>query len=89
MVGSLAVTLAGAALSAGWWLRLRSCQDLNGAKYKVIHERGKTLSVSVFADEWKHLKGPLDQFLGKRYAELGLSGWAMRDGSGRCRCAEW
>jgi hypothetical protein len=65
------IALAGIALSAAWWLSLRSYRDLNSAKFKVILQMEARLPVAVFADEWQFLK--TDPVIGwrKRYAELG------------------
>ena len=70
---SVAVFLAGATLSATWWMQLRSYRDLNTAKFKVINKLEETLPVQVFADEWRELKRDPIPAWRKRYAELGTS----------------
>lgn len=65
------VASAGLALSAAWWLALRSYRDLNAAKYQVITQIEERLPVTVFHDEWLLLKrDPVPGWRG-RYAELG------------------
>jgi hypothetical protein len=68
---SLAVVLAGIALSATWWMQLRSYRDLNTAKFKVINKLEERLPVKIFADEWEELKSDPVPAWRKRYAELG------------------
>ncbi|MEO3930975.1 hypothetical protein ABGB07_45115 [Micromonosporaceae bacterium B7E4] len=68
---SLAIALAGFALSASWWLQLRSYRDLNRAKFAVINSMEEHFPVKVFGDEWKTLKlDPVKRWR-PRYAELG------------------
>lgn len=68
---SLTVALAGVALSASWWLQLRSYRDLNRAKFAVINGMEERLPQRIFSDEWASLKqDPIPSWRG-RYAELG------------------
>ncbi|MGW5263493.1 RipA family octameric membrane protein [Microbispora sp. NPDC004025] len=69
----LVVMLAGIALSATWWLQLRSYRDLNAAKFKVINKIEENLPVKAFSDEWEHLKRDPVRTWRNRYAELGMS----------------
>lgn len=69
---SLSISLAGVALSAAWWLQLRSYRDLNRAKFNVILTIEKQLPLQLFSDEWASLKkDPVPGWRG-RYAELGM-----------------
>src|SRR5689334_986000 len=70
---ALAVSFAGATLSASWWLQLRSYRDLNSAKFKVINTIEEELPVKVFSDEWTALKKNSGSFWCGRYTELGLT----------------
>jgi hypothetical protein len=70
---SLAVTLAGMALSTAWWLQLKSYRDLNTAKFAVINKLEERLPVKIFTDEWASLRTDPVPSWRKRYAELGLS----------------
>lgn len=65
------VALAGIALSATWWVLLKSYRDLNAAKFRVITEMENNLEAKVFADEWKRLKENRPRGLRSRYAEFG------------------
>jgi hypothetical protein len=47
---------AGIALSAAWWMQLRSYRNLNAAKYVVINKLEERLPAKVFTDEWEILK---------------------------------
>ncbi|MBF6180202.1 RipA family octameric membrane protein [Nocardia otitidiscaviarum] len=70
---SIAVVLAGIALSATWWLQLKSYRDLNRAKFEVINKIEEQLPVQVFTDEWTALKRDPVRSWRARYAELGVS----------------
>ena len=64
------VALSGTALSATWWVLIKSYRDLNEAKYGVITEMEGRLEAKVFGDEWKKLKeGRIKGWRG-RYAEF-------------------
>jgi hypothetical protein len=67
----LLAPIAGLALSAAWFLLLRSYRDLNKAKFTVITEMETDLPVQIFAKEWEQLKkDPVEGWKG-RYAEQG------------------
>jgi hypothetical protein len=68
---STLIALAGIALSATWWLSLRSYRDLNSAKFNVILQMERRLPVAVFGEEWQFLKKDTVVGWRKRYAELG------------------
>lgn len=70
---STAVTLAGIALSATWWLQLKSYRDLNRAKFEVINKIEEQLPVKIFSAEWTALNRDPVQSWRTRYAELGVS----------------
>ena len=75
------VALAGIALSATWWVLLKSYRDLNAAKFGVILEMETNLEAKVYGDEWKLLTkdrpkedSPQEErprLWWERYAELG------------------
>ena len=71
--------LCGIAISAAWWMQLRSYRDLNAAKFKVINKiEADHFEVRPFTDEWAHLKD--DEIIKRwsgRYAELGTMERAM------------
>ncbi|WP_084728718.1 RipA family octameric membrane protein [Streptacidiphilus neutrinimicus] len=79
------ITLAGFAISAAWWLQLRSYRDLNAAKFQVINQVETQLPIRIFSDEWALLKptpaasGPAAEaaeppyLKGHHYTELGAS----------------
>ncbi len=67
------VALAGVALSASWWLQLRSYRDLNRAKFDVIRKFEEDLPFKVFTDEWASLKQDRVKSWRGRYAELGFA----------------
>lgn len=69
---SIVVGVAGIALSASWWLQLRSYRDLNKAKFAVINAMEERLPERIFTDEWKSLKSDPVPIWRGRYAELGL-----------------
>ncbi|WP_433420926.1 RipA family octameric membrane protein [Microtetraspora malaysiensis] len=69
----IAVSLAGVALSATWWLQLRSYRDLNRAKFKVINKAEEALSLKIFSEEWRYLRQDPIPSWRSRYAELGTS----------------
>jgi hypothetical protein len=53
---------AGLALTAGWWLQLRSYRNLNAAKWEVINGLERRLPAQPFTDEWTILKrDPVDR----------------------------
>lgn len=64
------VALAGIALSATWWVLLKSYRDLNGAKFHVITEMENKLDAKIFNEEWKRLKEKRPKGLRGRYAEF-------------------
>ncbi|MFH8348815.1 hypothetical protein [Streptomyces sp. NPDC018045] len=69
---ALSVTLAGCAISACWWLQLRSYRHLNQAKFEVINKLEEQLPAKIYTDEWASLK----QVRGSRrfrYLELGTT----------------
>lgn len=68
---SLAVSMAGIALSVSWWLQLRSYRDLNRAKFGVINQIEEQLPYKIFSDEWRYLKEDRVPSWRGRYAELG------------------
>ena len=61
----------GIALSAAWWLALRSYRDLNRAKWAVITDMESNLPRRVFGDEWDSLKRDDLSWWRGRYAEQG------------------
>ena len=65
------VALAGIALSATWWVLLKSYRDLNAAKFQVITEMENNLDAKIFDDEWKRLKENRPEGWQGRYAEFG------------------
>jgi hypothetical protein len=65
------VALAGIALSATWWVLLKSYRDLNAAKFQVITEMENNLDAKIFDDEWKRLKENRPEGWRSRYAEFG------------------
>lgn len=67
----LIAPIAGLALSAAWFLLLRSYRDLNKAKFTVITELEDQLPVQIFAKEWGQLKKDPVQGWRARYAEQG------------------
>ncbi|MGW4640300.1 RipA family octameric membrane protein [Sphaerisporangium sp. NPDC004334] len=70
---SIAVALAGIALSATWWLQLKSYRDLNRAKFEIINEIEEQLPVKLFSEEWAALRRDPIPSWRTRYAELGMS----------------
>jgi hypothetical protein len=64
---------AGIALSATWWLQLKSYRDLNRAKFDVILAVEEQLPIKIFSAEWDLLKRDPVPSWRSRYAELGLS----------------
>jgi hypothetical protein len=66
------ISATGIALSASWWLQLRSYRDLNKAKFNVILEMEKRLPEKIFTHEWDSLKNDPVPSWRARYAELGL-----------------
>lgn len=67
----LIAPIAGLALSAAWFLLLRSYRDLNKAKFAVITELEAQLPIQIFANEWDQLKKDPVQGWRARYAEQG------------------
>jgi hypothetical protein len=65
------VALAGIALSATWWVLLKSYRDLNAAKFDVITKMETDLEAQVFGDEWETLKEKRSEGWRGRYAEFG------------------
>ena len=69
----LVLGICGLAVSAAWWMQLRSYRDLNAAKFKVINKiEADHFEVRPFTDEWAHLRQDetIKRWRG-RYAELG------------------
>ena len=67
----LLAPIAGLALSAAWFLLLKSYRDLNRAKFTVITEMESELPAQIFEKEWQQLKkDPVKGWRG-RYAEQG------------------
>jgi hypothetical protein len=67
----LLAPIAGLALSAAWFLLLRSYRDLNKAKFTVITDIEKELPIQIFAKEWEQLKKDTVKEWRARYAEQG------------------
>ena len=65
------VAVGGIALSATWWLLLKSYRDLNEAKFQVITEMENNLEARIFGEEWKKVKEDRPRGWWGRYAELG------------------
>ncbi len=65
------VALAGIALSATWWVLLKSYRDLNAAKFQVITEMENNLDAKIFDDEWRRLKENRPEGWWGKYAEFG------------------
>lgn len=53
---ALTAALTGCAISAVWWLQLRSYRMLNAAKFTVINRLEQRLPARIFMDEWEILK---------------------------------
>lgn len=70
--GLILTSVLGIVLGLTWFVLLKSYRDLNGAKFKVIHELERDLSVPIFKREWELLKLDPIKPLRRRYAELGL-----------------
>lgn len=69
---TLVLGLCGIAISAAWWLQLRSYRDLNAAKFRVINQiEADQFQLHPFTDEWEHLKRDPVKTWRFRYAELG------------------
>jgi len=52
---TIAACLMGAALSASWWLVIRSYRKLNTGKLKALQELERRLAYAFFAREWELL----------------------------------
>jgi hypothetical protein len=51
------VGIAGSALSFYWWQTIKSYQQLNSAKYKIITKiEGDIMPIEPYSDEWKYLQ---------------------------------
>lgn len=50
------VCLGGVALSAAWWILIKSYRDLNKVKFDVITGMERNLTARIFSDEWDQLK---------------------------------
>ena len=61
--------LFGAALSAVWFVNIRSYRQLNSAKYEVINKMEAQLPVAGYCDEWDMLRSR-----NRVVGPLGLSG---------------
>jgi hypothetical protein len=69
---SVAVAVAGIAISASWWLQLRSYRMLNTAKFVVINRiETQSLPVHIFADEWQEMQRRSTSRWRARYVEMG------------------
>jgi hypothetical protein len=69
---AIVLAVLGIAVSAAWWLQLRSYRDLNAAKFAVINRlEADHFEVSPFSDEWTILKKDPVKPWRRRYAELG------------------
>ena len=55
-VVSLAAGVLGAALSASWYVVIRSYRQLNTAKFDALHELEEKLAYPFFRREWKLLE---------------------------------
>lgn len=64
------VASGGIAISATWWVLLKSYRDLNEAKFNVITSMEENLETKIFGDEWKKLKEDRPKGWRGRYAEL-------------------
>jgi hypothetical protein len=62
----LAIPAAGLLVSMAWYSMVRSYKDLNGAKFKVIHELEQQLPAALFAYEWYYC----DHGRGKKYRPI-------------------
>lgn len=60
------ITVAGLLVSLAWYSMVRSYKDLNGAKFKVIHELEQELPAALFAYEWQQC----DHGRGKAYRPI-------------------
>lgn len=69
-----ALSVIGIAVSAVWWLQLRSYRQLNSAKFSVINKiEGEHFAVRPFSDEWHSLARDRIKGWRDRYAELGTA----------------
>lgn len=53
----VAIASAGIIICVAWGWSIRSYRTLNRAKFAVIHELEKTMSVKPYSREWAHLTG--------------------------------
>ena len=58
---AIAACATGAALSASWWLVIRSYRQLNTGKLKALHELEERLAYAFFAREWELLGAGRDR----------------------------
>lgn len=64
---------AGIALSAVWWLQLRSYRHLSAAKFWVITELENSLGITIYQKEWRALRDNNVKRWRERYAEIGTT----------------
>jgi hypothetical protein len=69
----LASSVVGVAVSAVWWLALKSYRDLNRAKFQVITAMESKMATRLFSEEWTILKADPVESWRSRYAELGTA----------------
>lgn len=50
---TILVTVAGVAVSLLWYKIIKSHRDLNGVKFKLIHELEQHLPADLFTQEWR------------------------------------
>lgn len=60
------IPVAGMLVALAWYSMVRSCKNLNSAKFKVIHELEQHLPAALFAYEWHHC----EQGQGKLYTPI-------------------
>ena len=60
LLGTLSVrwypAAAGIALCVVWWALLKSCRDLNRAKFEIILAMEQQLPARIYGDEWDRLR---------------------------------
>ena len=64
--GVLVVPVTGVFVALLWYKSIKSYHDLNGVKFKIIHELEQRLPARLFAHEWR-IAGKGD---GKRYTKI-------------------
>jgi hypothetical protein len=70
---ALILAFTGIAISATWWLQLRSYRTLNAAKFHVINSVEPRLPIQVFSTEWEILTRDSSGKWWNRYTELGAT----------------